>query len=160
MTPLRSAKPSNIYAAALFQDKKACDSFGLVAKLRKHKYGPFEEHGAAALAPSGGGSPWMLRGLTGRTTIYHNLLVFRRKADATETPEPERQQIPQPEYPVAAAPVRKPQPAPALPEAAAPQPPRRVSETVPAATADAEPIVKENPTGTEPPAPRTEPDRI
>ncbi|MCS5600943.1 MAG: DUF4177 domain-containing protein [Paracoccus sp.] len=99
-------------------------------------------------------------GLTGRTTIYHNLLVFRRKADATETPEPERQQIPQPEYPVAAAPVRKPQPAPALPEAAAPQPPRRVSETVPAATADAEPIVKENPTGAEPPAPRTEPDRI
>ena len=36
----------------------------------------------------------------------------------------------------------------------------RVPAGISAATADAEPIVKENPTGTEPPAPRTEPDRI
>lgn len=58
-------------------------------------------------------------GLTGRTTHYHNLLVFRRPLALRETPEVTR---PMPEYPVAASPAQAPQPTPHLPEAAAPAP--------------------------------------
>lgn len=56
-------------------------------------------------------------GLTGRNTVYHNLLVFRRSVAA---PAPSQARPPQPEYPAAAA--RAPEPVPALPQAAAPQP--------------------------------------
>ncbi len=60
-------------------------------------------------------------GLTGRSTVYHNLLVFRRNAPAPAAAAlPVRQ--PQPEYAAAASPVRAPEPVPVLPQAAAPQP--------------------------------------
>ncbi|WEF23601.1 DUF4177 domain-containing protein [Paracoccus sp. S3-43] len=59
-------------------------------------------------------------GLTGRSTVYHNLLVFRRMVPAPAAAAPARQ--PQPEYPAAASPVRAPEPVPDLPQAAAPQP--------------------------------------
>jgi hypothetical protein len=60
-------------------------------------------------------------GLTGRSTVYHNLLVFRRNALAPAAAAlPARQ--PQPEYAAAASPVRAPEPVPVLPQAAAPQP--------------------------------------
>ncbi|MBK4215452.1 DUF4177 domain-containing protein [Paracoccus caeni] len=56
-------------------------------------------------------------GLTSRTTVYHNLLVFRRELAAATLTAP----APQPEYPVAASPARAPEPSPATPAAAAPQ---------------------------------------
>ncbi|WP_374301717.1 DUF4177 domain-containing protein [Paracoccus sp. (in: a-proteobacteria)] len=59
-------------------------------------------------------------GLTGRSTVYHNLLVFRRVAAAPAAGAMARQ--PQPEYPAAASPARAPEPMPDLPRAAAPQP--------------------------------------
>ncbi|SES64835.1 DUF4177 domain-containing protein [Paracoccus homiensis] len=55
-------------------------------------------------------------GLTGRTTVYHNLLVFRRPLSHVSA-------APRPEYPAAAAPAPEPRPQPQLPEAAAPQRP-------------------------------------
>ena len=57
-------------------------------------------------------------GLTGRTTVYHNLLVFRRPLAQRERPEVTR---PMPEYPAQASPAQAPQPAP---DAAVPPPPR------------------------------------
>jgi hypothetical protein len=59
-------------------------------------------------------------GLTSRTTVYHNLLVFRRELVTTAAGPKARK--PQPEYPAAASPVREPQPTPKLPDAAAPLP--------------------------------------
>ena len=43
-------------------------------------------------------------GLTGRSTVYHNLLVFRRAVSAPAAGTMARQ--PQPEYPAAASPAR------------------------------------------------------
>lgn len=58
-------------------------------------------------------------GLTGRSTVYHNLLVFRRPlAPAPADPA----LLPKPEYAVAASPARAPEPVPVMPQAAAPQP--------------------------------------
>lgn len=57
-------------------------------------------------------------GLTGRSTVYHNLLVFRRAIGTPAATAQARQ--PQPEYPAAASPVREPEPLPVLPQAAAP----------------------------------------
>lgn len=57
-------------------------------------------------------------GLTGRSTVYHNLLVFRRAVPVPSTGAIPTQ--PKPEYPVAASPARAPEPVPDLPEAAAP----------------------------------------
>lgn len=86
-------------------------------------------------------------GLTGRSTVYHNLLVFRRAVAAPVAGTMARQ--PQPEYPIAASPARAPEPLPDLPQAAAPQP----RDPAPAsASADAE--VGGDAT---PPAPRTAP---
>jgi hypothetical protein len=59
-------------------------------------------------------------GLTGRSTVYHNLLVFRRTVAALAAGTMARQ--PQPEYPAAASPARAPEPVPDLPQAAAPKP--------------------------------------
>ena len=62
-------------------------------------------------------------GLTGRSTLYHNVLVFRRLVAALETAAaPRAAGQPQPEYPVSAAPARAPEKAPEPPRAAAPQP--------------------------------------
>lgn len=62
-------------------------------------------------------------GLTGRSTVYHNVLVFRRATAALETaPAPVAASRPQPEYPVSATPARAPEKAPEAPPAAAPQP--------------------------------------
>lgn len=62
-------------------------------------------------------------GLTGRSTVYHNVLVFRRATAALETAAaPAAASKPQPEYPVSATPARAPEKAPETPEAAAPQP--------------------------------------
>ncbi|WP_196053527.1 DUF4177 domain-containing protein [Paracoccus lichenicola] len=58
-------------------------------------------------------------GLTGRSTVYHNLLVFRRTVAATALSQT---RPPQPEYPAAASPARAPEPVPVLPQAAAPKP--------------------------------------
>lgn len=57
-------------------------------------------------------------GLTGRTTVYHNLLVFRR---AVKAPTPTAKSV-QPEYPVAASAPAASQDIPATPDAAAPLP--------------------------------------
>lgn len=59
-------------------------------------------------------------GLAGRSTVYHNLLVFRRTVAAPVAAPMPRQ--PQPEYPAAASPARAPEPVPILPQAAAPKP--------------------------------------
>lgn len=86
-------------------------------------------------------------GLTGRSTVYHNLLVFRRPLAASAADTALRQ--PQPEYAVAASPMREPQPVPDLPRAAAPQPgdlPIGTPAVPPAADTEATP-----------PAPRTAP---
>ncbi|WP_299909209.1 DUF4177 domain-containing protein [uncultured Paracoccus sp.] len=62
-------------------------------------------------------------GLTGRSTLYHNVLVFRRPVAALETAAPPlAASQPQPEYPVSATPARAPEKAPEPPRAAAPQP--------------------------------------
>ena len=62
-------------------------------------------------------------GLTGRSTVYHNVLVFRRATVALETAAaPTAASKPQPEYPVSATPARAPEKAPEAPQAAAPQP--------------------------------------
>lgn len=62
-------------------------------------------------------------GLTGRTTVYHNLLIFRRTlaAGAAQDAGAASPATPQPEYPVAASPAQAPVPVPDLPQAAAPQ---------------------------------------
>lgn len=42
-------------------------------------------------------------GLTGRSTVYHNLLIFRRTMQASDSkPEPKPAAVPQPESPVGA----------------------------------------------------------
>lgn len=79
-------------------------------------------------------------GLTGRSTVYHNLLVFRRESSSLASDD----QHPQPEYPVAASPVRDPEPAPAVPESATPLPADQPRVDGEAAT---------------PPAPRTAPNQ-
>lgn len=57
-------------------------------------------------------------GLTGRSTVYHNLLVFRRAMAPVAAGAMARQ--PQPEYPAAASPMLAPEPVPDLPQAASP----------------------------------------
>ena len=84
-------------------------------------------------------------GLAGRSTVYHNLLVFRRTVTApvaAPLPRP-----PQPEYPAAASPMRAPEPVPALPQAASP------ATSDHSAGATPEPVAGE----ATPPAPRTAP---
>lgn len=85
-------------------------------------------------------------GLTGRSTVYHNLLVFRRTVPTPTVGTMARQ--PQPEYPAAASPARVPEPMPDLPQATAPKPSDHsaAGSGVVAATDDATP-----------PAPRTAP---
>ncbi|WP_347139778.1 DUF4177 domain-containing protein [Paracoccus sp. SSK6] len=87
-------------------------------------------------------------GLTGRSTVYHNLLVFRRTVAAPAAGTMARQ--PQPEYPAAASPARAPEAVPDLPQAAAPQP----NGHGPAVTPAAEAVTGGDAT---PPAPRTAP---
>lgn len=87
-------------------------------------------------------------GLTGRNTIYHNLLVFRRMVTAPAAAELSRP--PQPEYPAAASPAREPEPMPDLPRAAAPKP---SDYPVAGSTTDAVATTDE----ATPPAPRTAP---
>ena len=84
-------------------------------------------------------------GLTGRSTVYHNLLVFRRAVASIASGPVARQ--PQPEYPAAASPMRAPEPVPALPQAASPA----TSDHSAGATPD--PVAGE----ATPPAPRTAP---
>lgn len=86
-------------------------------------------------------------GLTGRSTVYHNLLVFRRAAAAPAAASLARP--PQPEYPAAASPARAPEPVPDLPQAAAPKP-----SDHPAAGSPAEAAVTDE---AMPPAPRNAP---
>ena len=86
-------------------------------------------------------------GLTGRATVYHNLLVFRRAVAVTAAGPAARQ--PQPEYPAAASPAQAPEPMPDLPQAAAPRPSDHPVATTPAA------VPAED--GTMPPAPRNAP---
>lgn len=63
-------------------------------------------------------------GLTGRSTVYHNLLVFRRLLASSAKPGKSRQhKTPQPEYPAVASSARKPEPVPDVPEAATPPAP-------------------------------------
>ena len=55
-------------------------------------------------------------GLTGRSTLYHNVLVFRRPVAALETAAaPLAASQPQPEYPVSATPARAPEKAGSTP---------------------------------------------
>ncbi|MDP5306344.1 DUF4177 domain-containing protein [Paracoccus spongiarum] len=61
-------------------------------------------------------------GLTGRNTVYHNLLIFRRLAAPAQEEKAPQRYLPQPEYPVAASPARAPEPRPHIPDAAAPRP--------------------------------------
>ncbi|GGF70154.1 DUF4177 domain-containing protein [Paracoccus acridae] len=84
-------------------------------------------------------------GLTGRSTVYHNLLVFRRAVASIASGPATRQ--PQPEYPAAASPMRAPEPVPALPQAASP------ATSDHSAGATPEPVAGE----ATPPAPRTAP---
>ncbi|SEN74599.1 hypothetical protein SAMN04489859_101529 [Paracoccus alcaliphilus] len=84
-------------------------------------------------------------GLTGRATVYHNVLVFRRSKVARQGEAVARQ--PQPEYPVSASPVRNPEPDPATPAAAAPQ---KSDHAEPAASA----VPAPNGEAAVPPAPR------
>ena len=86
-------------------------------------------------------------GLTGRSIVYHNLLVFRRLATASMASAIARQ--PQPEYPAAGSPARAPEQMPALPQAAAPQP-----SDYPATNASVDPVTAGDAT---PPAPRRAP---
>ena len=91
-------------------------------------------------------------GLTGRSTVYHNLLVFRRAAPGLHSAEaPAAAKKPQPEYPVSANPAKKPEKTPDLPAAAAPQPAdhKNISEKT------AQPAANESPAL--PPAPRVGP---
>lgn len=97
-------------------------------------------------------------GLTGRATVYHNLLVFRRatkatRSDAAGTRSGTRH-APQPEYPVAASPVRPPVPAPHVPEAAAPQ---RADHATGTELSSADNAPAETPAEPVPPAPRDTP---
>ena len=90
-------------------------------------------------------------GLTGRSTVYHNLLVFRRTVAAPAAGTMVRQ--PQPEYPAAASAARAPEPVPDLPRAAAPKPsdyPVAGSATDAVATTDE----------ATPPAPRSAPSQV
>lgn len=90
-------------------------------------------------------------GLTGRSTVYHNLLVFRRMV-ATPAPASLPRQ-PQPEYPAAASPARAPEPMPDLPQAAAPRP-----SDHPAAGSPVEPVAATD--EAMPPAPRNAPSQV
>lgn len=61
-------------------------------------------------------------GIAGRSTVYHNMLVFRRPLAALEdTPPAATADTPQPEYPASATPPAAPVPTPPLPDAAAPK---------------------------------------
>ncbi|MBC9247079.1 DUF4177 domain-containing protein [Paracoccus sp. 11-3] len=91
-------------------------------------------------------------GLTGRSTVYHNLLVFRRLiASSGKSGKTVQHATPQPEYPVAASPVRQPEPVPDAPAAAAPQ---SADRTVAAEQKPAVSVPQGNAT---PPAPRSAP---
>jgi len=59
-------------------------------------------------------------GLTGRATVYHNLLIFRRPQTAPAGSVADMERRPQPVYPAAASPAPQPRPTPHLPEAASP----------------------------------------
>lgn len=101
-------------------------------------------------------------GLTGRSTVYHNVLIFRRTAPGLETASaPASAGAPQPEYPVSASPAQKPQATPELPQAAAPLPDSARPAAV-TAPAGAEPTTQagdggDNAPPATPPAPRVGP---
>lgn len=89
-------------------------------------------------------------GITGRSTVYHNLLVFRRAAAALDdAPAAAAADAPQPEYPVSASRARTPEPAPALPEAAAPRPADHTITDAPV------PLPQDSTPPATPPAPRS-----
>lgn len=91
-------------------------------------------------------------GLTGRSTVYHNLLVFRRLiASSAKAGKPALTKTPQPEYPVAASPVRQPEPVPETPAAAAPQ------TANPTVASEQKPAVSAPHGNATPPAPRSAP---
>lgn len=90
-------------------------------------------------------------GLTGRSTLYHNLLVFRRRVAVPAAADLSR--LPQPEYPAAASPARAPEPVPELPRAAAPKP----SDHTVAGSATDEIATTDKAT---PPAPRAAPSQV
>lgn len=91
-------------------------------------------------------------GLTGRSTVYHNLLVFRRLiASSAKSGKAMQGRAPQPEYPVAASAVREPEPVPTTPAAAAPQ---SADKTV---TTEQKPAVSAADGNATPPAPRAAP---
>ena len=72
-------------------------------------------------------------GLTGRTTVYHNLLVFRREITVPATAA----KSVQPEYPVAASAPVASQDIPATPDAAAPLPKTDAAPPAPRKTPEA-----------------------
>ena len=98
-------------------------------------------------------------GLTGRATVYHNVLIFRRSAPGLESAAaPAAATSPQPEYPVSASPARAPQKQPELPQAAAPLPDPNstpTASTEPANTASSSTSDDDEPAT--PPAPRVGP---
>lgn len=94
-------------------------------------------------------------GLTGRSTVYHNLLVFRRPLGPAPA---DPALLPKPEYPVAASPARAPEPVPVMPQAAAPHPDLAPDDH----GQDREPLpgtVAETSADATPPAPREAPAR-
>ena len=95
-------------------------------------------------------------GLTGRATVYHNLLVFRR--ETTPAPVAQIEHKPQPEYPAAASPAQEPQPTPPLPDAAAPRPSDQTAQQAsPAPVQPETPAPMDDAGEIQPPAPRAEP---
>ena len=94
-------------------------------------------------------------GLTGRTTVYHNLLVFRR--EMTIAPVAQIEKKPQPEYPAAASPAQDPQPTPVLPDAAAPRPSDHKAPKSPHAHPQPETPALADSDDIQPPAPRAQP---
>lgn len=93
-------------------------------------------------------------GLTGRATVYHNLLIFRRASAGMRTEATRPRHDPQPEYPVAASPARAPEPRPHLPDAAAPLPADHVTGTE--LSSAPRPVTTDAPMAA-PPAPRAAP---
>lgn len=102
--------------------------------------------------------------LTGRATVYHNLLVFRRPlAELQEATAQIAATAPQPEYPASATPAATPEPTPDLPRAAAPQPSAGAAPTAAASAPDwhdaGADTAETTPEEAAPPAPRQSPDR-
>lgn len=93
-------------------------------------------------------------GLTGRATVYHSLLIFRRPLAPARQDAARGRHVPQPEYPVSASPVRPPEPTPQVPDAAAPQRADHVTGTELASASPGDVGSHADPT---PPAPREAP---